>query len=68
MDIIIAGALFLIALSMLFGKPLRITIKHDYPETVLVEAKPEAVDETPGELTGVEGVLRNLNEIMNGGN
>lgn len=69
MDIIIATMLIIIAAAMMLGKPLKLEIKHQYPDPPKEEhlKDPNKIDEDAAVSDAVADVLATLNDIMIGG-
>jgi hypothetical protein len=68
MDIAITLALILIALAMLFGKPLNITILHKYDNPPLPDNPEEGLKQQTEENTEairtMDAVIKSLHDIM----
>jgi hypothetical protein len=68
MDMLIAVALLLIAVAMLFNRPINIVITHKYvnpplPETPQPDVQKQA-DENTDALKSMDAVIKALHEIM----
>jgi hypothetical protein len=72
MDYIIAGALLIVALCIVFGKPIQITIMHKYENPPLPEQTPEDEiaklktenEEQSETLRSMDAVIQSLHELM----